>query len=170
MLDQQPVRALAAVAIALHAHEYPAALQALAGKQEFQLALAQLLFGREVAHRQPEAAVPELHRSAAVLALRNRAFEVAVVEGMVLDFDCKSLVLRREGRAARDRPGLEHAIELQAQVVVQPPRRMLLNHETQLFGPFHRQRAARLRGLGEIALAAVGRQFAGRHERASRER
>ena len=43
MLDQQPVRALAAFAIALHAHQHPAALQALAREHEFQLAFAQLL-------------------------------------------------------------------------------------------------------------------------------
>ena len=37
----------------------------------------------------PEPAIPELHGAAAVLALRDRAFEVAVVERMVLDLDRK---------------------------------------------------------------------------------
>ena len=40
VLDRQPVVALAAVAIVLHAHQHPAALQ-LASQDELQLALAQ---------------------------------------------------------------------------------------------------------------------------------
>ena len=123
MLDQQPVGALAAVAVALHAHEHPAALQLLAGEHELELALAQLRLGRRSApSRQPVAAIPQLHGAAAVLALWNRAFEVAVVERMVLDLHREPLVVRIERRPARDGPRLEDAVELQAQVVVQARR------------------------------------------------
>jgi hypothetical protein len=41
-------------------------LQALAGEQEFELALAQLLFCGQIADRLPVAAVPQLHGAAAV--------------------------------------------------------------------------------------------------------
>jgi hypothetical protein len=40
----------------------------------------------------PVAAVPQLHGPAAVLALRNRALEVPVIEGMVFDFDREALI------------------------------------------------------------------------------
>ena len=40
-LDQQPVVALAALAVVAQAHQHPAALQLLAGKRELELALAQ---------------------------------------------------------------------------------------------------------------------------------
>ena len=46
VLDQQPVGTLAAVAVVLHAHQDPAAVQALALEREFQIALRQSLLGR----------------------------------------------------------------------------------------------------------------------------
>jgi hypothetical protein len=163
MLDEQPVRALAVVAIAFHAHQHPAALQALAGHRELQLALAQLLFGRALAERLPVTAIPQLHGAAAVLAFRDRAFEVAVVERVIFDLHGQPFVLRRQGGALRHRPGFEHAVELQAQVVVQPTCRVFLDHETQLLRCLHRQLAAGLGSLREIALATVGGKLAGRH-------
>jgi len=43
VLDQQPVVALAAEAIALHAYEHEASLELLSGEDEFQFALGQRL-------------------------------------------------------------------------------------------------------------------------------
>ena len=88
---------------------------------------AKACFGRRLALRFPIAAVPDLDRAAAIFALRDGAFEVAVVERMVLDLDGEPLVCRIERWAARHRPGLEHAIQLETQVVVQAGRRMLLD-------------------------------------------
>ena len=73
--------------------------------------------------RLPIATVPQLHRAATVLSLGDGALEVAIVERVILDLDCKAFVLRIERRPASDGPGLEHAIELQPQIVVQPAAR-----------------------------------------------
>ena len=51
-----------------------------------------------IALRHPVAAVPQLHRAAAILAFRNGPFEVAVIERMVLDLDRQPLVVRIERR------------------------------------------------------------------------
>src|SRR5581483_7340723 len=86
MLDQKPVGALAAVTVMPHTHQHPASMQLVAMQAEFQITLLEPPFGIV---RFPSAAVPELHRAAAILAFRNGAFEIAVVERMVLDFDGK---------------------------------------------------------------------------------
>src|SRR5690606_3172896 len=76
-------------------------------------------------------------------------------ERMVLDVDGEALLARHQAGALGDRPALQHAVHLQAQVVVQPPRRVLLDQVAvaarRLLLP-----AARLRRLLEIALLAVG--------------
>ena len=70
VLDQQPVVALAAaVAVVLQPHQHPAALQLVTGQDELQLALAQRRVDVVGAFGQPEAAVPQHHRAAAILAL-----------------------------------------------------------------------------------------------------
>ena len=45
----------------------------------------------------PETAIPDQHRAAAILALRNGALEVAIVERVVLDLHRKSLVVPGRG-------------------------------------------------------------------------
>src|SRR5262249_38909851 len=94
MLDEQPVSALAAVAITTHTHEHPASMHALAFHHEFQFALAQLLLGRGLAFRRPQTPIPKLHGAPAVLAVRNRAFEIAIVERVILHLDREPLVAR----------------------------------------------------------------------------
>ena len=94
MLDQQPVGALAApastfIAVPFHAHQHPAAVQAFALKDELEVALLQAFV--RITLRQPVAAIPQLHRAAAILAFGNGALEVAVVERMVLDLDRQPL-------------------------------------------------------------------------------
>ena len=133
MLDHQPVRALAAESIAAHPHEHPASAQPFAVERELEFAFRELRLGGFIAFWRPVPAIPQLHRPAAVLAFRNRAFEVAVVERVVLHLDRQALVCRIERRTARYRPGLEDAIMLQAEVVVQPRGGMLLDHETRTF-------------------------------------
>src|SRR5580692_5289299 len=155
MFDEEPVGALAAGAIVAYAYQHPAAMQALALEREFQVAGAQRLLGRFGSFRNPVAAIPELHRAAAVFACRNRSLEITVVERMVFHLDGEALIGRIIGGAASDRPGLENAIELEPQVVMQAPRRVLLDDETQPFRRCDRGLAARLGGLREVALLAV---------------
>src|SRR5690606_36065823 len=84
MLDEEPVRALR-LRIVAHANEHPAALQTLAMQREFELAACQRSIDRKRSFGLPVAAIPELHRAAAVLAGRDGAFEVAIVQRMILD-------------------------------------------------------------------------------------
>src|SRR5258707_5495734 len=95
MLDQKPVAAVA-FAVVQHAHDHPAALQLLAREREFQFALSKCPLWIAAVFGGPETAVPQHDRSAAVLALRNCAFKVAVVEGMVLDLHRQAPVTRIE--------------------------------------------------------------------------
>ncbi len=104
VLDQEPVVALLALA-ALHAHQHPRALQPLAVQGELQVALAPAWRSR-VALGLPVAAIPQHHRAAAVLALGDRPFEVAVVQRVVLDLHGEALVggvQRRARVTAQDR-------------------------------------------------------------------
>ena len=58
MLDQQPVGALAAVAVVLQPNQDPAAAQPLPGEREFQLAAGERLLGRLAAFGLPIPAIP----------------------------------------------------------------------------------------------------------------
>jgi hypothetical protein len=82
-LDQQPLGL--ALGGALHAQQHPAALQLLAAELELETAAPQAV--GSIAPRLPGAAIPHQHRAAAVLAFRDDAFEVAVLERMVFDLD-----------------------------------------------------------------------------------
>ena len=107
------------LAVVPHTHENPAALHFLAGQRELELPFPQGALGVDDAFRHPEASVPEHDGAAAILSLRNGAFEVAVIERMILHLDGEPLFTRDEGGALGHRPGLEDAVELQPQVVVQ---------------------------------------------------
>ena len=133
MFDQQPIVALTvARAIVLETHQHPAALQFFSGENEFEFAVAKCLLGIFVTERRPEAAIPQHHRAAAVLAFGNGAFEIAVVEGMVFDFDRQPLVIGIDRRTLGNRPGLEHAVQFEPQIVMQPRRVMFLNDEAKM--------------------------------------
>ncbi len=164
VLDQQPVGALATRAVKFHAHEDPAAAEPLAEKREFEIARRQGLLGRAVAFGNPVTAIPELDRSPAILALWNRTFEVAVIEWMILDFKGQTLVMGIERRAAGHRPGLEDAVQFEAEVVVQAGGVMLLDDVAQARGIGDRRLAAGFRGFLEIALGAIWRELPGGHE------
>ena len=104
-------------------------MQPLALQREFEVALRQRLLGALLSFRLPVAAVPQHDRAAAILAFRDRAFEIAVVERMIFHLDRKALVVRIERRAFGHRPGFEDAVELKPQVVVQPRGVMFLDDE-----------------------------------------
>src|SRR6202171_1830456 len=75
------------------------------------------------------AAVPDQNLARAVVAGRDVAMKVDVVERVVLHVDREVIGLRVHGNALRDRPGDEHAIVLEPEVPVQPPRVVLLDDE-----------------------------------------
>ena len=96
---------------------------------EFQVALLEAALGIVGL---PGAAIPELHGAAAILAVGNSAFEIAVIERVILDLDRQPLVVRIDRGTARHRPGLEDAVELEPEIVMQPRRVVLLDHESPL--------------------------------------
>src|SRR5690606_21196612 len=107
-LDQQPA-GLAAVARARpHAHEVPAPAQLLAGELERQVALLEPRV--RIADRLPGAAVPHEDAAATVLAGRDHAFEVGVLERVVLGLGRQPPLARHQARTLRHRPALEHAV------------------------------------------------------------
>ena len=101
-LDQEPVRALAALPVMAQSHQHKASLQLFADQRETQLALAQSLF--RVAVSGPEAAIPQHDRAAAILSFGDGAFEVAVIERVVLGLHGKPLVLWDRARDPWSRP------------------------------------------------------------------
>ena len=103
----------------------------------------------------PVSAVPNHDGTSAVLALRNGAFEVAVIQWMVLDLDCEPLVMRIEGRTLGDGPGFEDAVQFQSQVIVQVRCRMLLNHEAEALRRLGLRISAGFGRLREIAFGSV---------------
>jgi hypothetical protein len=131
-------------------------VQPLALDHELEFAGLELGLGRFAPLRRPIAAIPELYGPTAVLALGDGPFEVAIVERMVLDLDRQPSVVGIERGPARHRPGLEHPVQLQAQVVVQPGGGMLLDDEAQTVGRRDGRHAARLQRQFEVALGLVG--------------
>ena len=166
VLDQQPVGALAAAAVVAHAHQHPTAVQLLAIQRELQVALLEAGLG-SVGF--PVAAVPQLHRAAAILSLGNGAFEIAVIERMILDFHREPLVVRIERGPAGDRPGFEHAVEFEPEIVVQPGRGVLLDHEATPLRGRDLDFARRLRGLLEVPLLPIDGEVTQRHDQFPRQ-
>ena len=70
----------------------------------------------------PDPAIPHHHRTGAVVAFRNDAFEIAVLERVILDFDGEPLVGGIGGWPLRHCPRPEDAIHLEAQIPVQTRR------------------------------------------------
>src|SRR5215510_2575699 len=154
-LDQQPVVALAALAVMTQAHQNPGALQFFAAKGEAELALAQR-FGR-ILIASPEAAIPQHDRAAAIFALRNAAFEITVIERVVFGFHGKALVLGIERGTLGHGPRLENAIDLEAQIKVQSSRRVFLHDKAWILRGCNFAPAARFDGSREIAFLLIER-------------
>src|SRR5688572_19308293 len=101
----------------MHADEGPFALEPLAVELEGELSCLEALV--RIAHGLPRAAVPEHDGAPPVLAHGDRAFKLAVLDRVVLDLDGEALVGGVEARTLGHGPALEHAVELEAKVVVQ---------------------------------------------------
>src|SRR5262249_44409752 len=128
--------------------ERPQAVQALAAEAHREAAVALLL------HRLVVAAVPDLDRPAAVLALRDLALEARVVERVVLDVHGQVALALAQRDALGDGPAGERAVALEAEVEVQPPRVVALDDEDRLVAVLRARE--RLRRLRRVALAPVG--------------
>jgi len=155
-LDKQPVL-LRFFRPAAHAHEMPGALELLAIESEREAALLEP--GVWIALRIPAPAVPDQHGAAAILALRDGAFELVVFDRVVLDADSEPLLAGNQARASRHRPALHHPLELEPQIVVQPAGGVLLDDVLIALGA--RLPPARLRRHVELALLAVDLQAHG---------
>jgi hypothetical protein len=131
------------------------AAQPLALQLEFEGAARVGCFGISLRH--PGAAVPNQHGAGAVGPIGDHALEVDVLERMVLDLHREPLLAWIEAWTLRHGPALEHATHLQAEIVMQPPRRMLVDDEKQqrILAPTLRGAPFRLRRLGKIAPAAI---------------
>ncbi len=110
-----------------HAHQHPAASKLLAVQSELEIALPQSLV--RIARGLPVSAVPQQHRPGAVLSLGNGPLEAAVLQRMVLHASGKTLVSGVERRTFGDRPGEQHPIPFQPEVVVQAGGVGLLHDE-----------------------------------------
>ena len=133
VFDQQP-RSLVFAALAgrsagsdLDQHE--ATAQLFAVQRELQLATLQLLRNRQATFPFERAAVPHHHRTSAVLSLGYHPFKPAVIKRMVLSLHGEALIRGIERRTFRHGPRLQRAVNLEAEIVVQPGGVMLLNHE-----------------------------------------
>ena len=84
-------------------------------------------------HR-PRPPVPHRDIAAAVLACADDALEVEVVQRVIVDVDSQPPHVGIEGRTFRHGPAQQHALRLQAQVVVQPASAMALDDEPSAVG------------------------------------
>ena len=73
--------------------------------------------------------IPHHDRPSSVVAFGDNAFKIEVRYGMILNLHGQTLVAGIEGWAFGHGPRLEHAIHLEAEVVVQASSTMLLYHE-----------------------------------------
>jgi hypothetical protein len=156
VFDQEPIGARVAPAVVPDADQHPTTLESFAGQDKFEVAGFDSVLGRLGTLRRPETAIPHLYRAAAVLALGDGAFEVAVVQRMIFHLHRQAFVSRIDRRPLGDGPRFEDAVQLQAKVIVQVARGMLLNDEPQMFSRQHLPRSARFLGFGEIALGSIG--------------
>ena len=169
VLDQKPVVALAlpialvalAEAVRPHAHQRPAARQAFAFQPELQGAVLQA--GMRVCLGDPIAAIPQLDRAAAILSFGDRAFEIPIIKGMVLNLDRQALVVRVKRGPLGDRPRFENTIELEPEVIVQARGIVALDDEAELARLRNRGGTRGLLGAVEIPLGAIGRKAVTTH-------
>src|SRR5438067_1609413 len=105
----------------------PAPLEPLAVEQELEMTLLQAPM--RIAYRGPAAAIPDNDRAAAILAFWDIPLELQIIHRMIFGLHRQALLARNEARTPGHGPALEHAVELETQVVMQPPRGMFLHHE-----------------------------------------
>src|SRR5207249_9509909 len=156
LLQQEPVPLLAA-----RARQHPSPAELEAEELELELAPLDVFARRPVPERAEPTAVPDDRRPRAVAALGDHTLEVGVLEGMVLDVDGQALLAVADRRALGHRPAREHAVDLEPQIVMEPPRRVLVDDEQVAVGrPAVAERLGRAR---RVALLPVPVEAAARH-------
>ena len=102
-------------------------------------------------------AVPHHHRASAILALRDNSFEVFIFDRMIFHFHCEMFFTSFPRQPFRQRPRFQHALHLEAEIVMQTARSVFLNDKTRRALDFRRQRLAScwLNGLLEVAFPLV---------------
>src|SRR4029079_417886 len=120
LAEDQPVLLLA---VEVRRDERPDAGQALALEANREPAVPLLL------DELVRAVIPDLDGACAVVALRDLALELRVLDRVVLDVDGEVLRARLEGDALGDGPRGEGAVALEPEVVVEPPRVVALDDE-----------------------------------------
>ena len=103
--------------------------------------------------RLPCAHLPHHHRASAVVAFGNNAFEIEIRYGMILDLHGQAFVGWVERKAFGHSPGFQHAIHLQAKIIVQAGGAMFLHYEA--MARFLLDLPRRLGSFSEAAFALV---------------
>ena len=160
VLDQQPrffvLASFAARAARPDLDQHKTASQLFPVQRELQVAAFQLLQSRQVAFYLEGPAVPDHHRARAVLPLRDHPFEAGIVQRVVFGLHRQPLVSRIKRRSLGDSPGLQHTLDLQAEIVVQAPGIMLLHDKSvPSFRRFVQHLAGRFWRLTEPPLLVV---------------
>ena len=99
--------------------------------------------------------VPDVHPAGAVVSGRDGALEVQVFQGVVFGVHGQAFDGRIQAGSARDGPGFQHSVVLQAQVVVQAPGVVALDGEAGELAAGDFFLTAGFGGLIEVALALV---------------
>ena len=150
LLDDEPVVSLAA---AFHVDQREIAVQLFTVQAEFQVAARQLFGAGDAAQQFERPAVPQHHAARAVIGRRNVAFEIAVLDRVILHVRREMLHRRIERRALRHRPRFQHAVDLQPEIIVQPGGIVPLHAEV-VAGTLLASRR-RLRSVAEAAYLRV---------------
>src|ERR1700741_4375318 len=109
----------------MHAHQVPAAAELFAIEGEREMALGQPFVW--VVFRLPTATIPDHDCAAAIFTFRNGSFEFVVGIRMILNLHRQPLFAWYKTGASRHGPAFHHAVELKAKIIVQAPRRVLLD-------------------------------------------
>ena len=171
LLDGQPLlRFLLPLTLRPDESESSAQLEAAHLEQE----LALLEAGLGILDGNPDTLVPHDDLTRAIVALRDDALEIRVLDRMILDHHREALFRHVRRGTLRDGPAHEGAAPLQSEVVVQPACGMLLDDKETGLRPvgvvLQAQASERLGRLGGGALRPVGiegRFLRGGHRRCS---
>ncbi len=143
--QEQPVLR---IAVERGRHERPHPVETLAVQTYGQSSVTFLL------EKLVGSAIPDLDRAGAVLAGGDLAFEVAVLERVILDVHREVSLAAPERDSLRNRPAGECSVAFEPKVVVETPRVVSLDHESRLRARSSRL-AERLRCLPGTALPAI---------------
>ena len=122
---------------------------------ELQVAARDLVEPARLADEREGAAVPEHHAARAVIAGGDVALEVAVLEGVVFHVGGEVFERGVERGPFGHGPGFQHAIDLQAKVVMQAGSVVALHAEVVACGLRRAGSGSRFRRLLEAAFGGV---------------